>query len=75
MSDQHPWERANVSHEEWVAALERTAQRALDELPEMHPDRAERMRMLRFAQDIVQDVESGEAETVALLLRQRGLPD
>lgn len=76
MRDQTPWVRANVSHEEWVAtrmkaaALERSAQRALDEIGADHPDRAERTRLLRFAQALVRDVEEGDPETVSLLLRE-----
>ncbi len=75
MRSDGPWDRAKVSHEEWVAArmkaaaLERSAQRALDEIGADHPDRAERTRLLRFARELVRGVEEGDPETVALLLR------
>ncbi len=81
MPDERPWERAEVSHEEWVAArmraaaLERSAQRALDEIGAEHPDRSERARLLRFAQDLVRGVEDGDPETISLLLRRADAPD
>lgn len=78
VDDRQPWTRAGVTHEEWVgarmkaAALERSAQRALDEIGASHPDREERTRLLRFARDVVRAVEEGDAETVALVLRHGG---
>lgn len=80
MDDRRPWARAGVTHEEWVgarmkaAALERSAQRALDEIGASHPDRGERTRLLRFAQDVIRAVEEGDPETVAIVLRQGDRP-